>query len=293
MLPQYAIAMEADDAHLAQKMKDLSPEKTANTHFDEAGMQRRLKEYRGKNVEDSGETVRDFFNQLIGYQNVLVVDGTTPAEEQIARMRELIEQKGKPCCINMISDEDRKFLSDLEKKAAKELRRKQRAELAAKQAEEAAEEGAEPAAEGEESKKPEVVVESEDEVDEVEQMIITRQAEADEAAAQEEEERKQALVDADVKKIEDEKQAAKLELLREQERDLLDTRSQPIRQYLMDNVVPHLTEGLIDLCKDIPDEPIDYLADFLLKKADEIDEKIIKEREAAAAAKLEAKKLKF
>jgi adenylate kinase len=55
----------------------------------------------------------------------------------------------------------------------------------------------------------------------------------------------------------------------------------------MDNVVPHLTEGLIDLCKDIPDDPIDYLANFLLKKADEIDEKIIREREEAAATKLE------
>ena len=61
----------------------------------------------------------------------------------------------------------------------------------------------------------------------------------------------------------------------------------------MDNVVPHLTEGLIDLCKNIPDDPTDYLANFLLKKADEIDEKIIKEREEAAAAKLEAKKNKY
>ena len=57
--------------------------------------------------------------------------------------------------------------------------------------------------------------------------------------------------------------------------------------------MPHLTEGLIDLCKDIPDDPVDYLATFLLKKADEVDEKIIKEREEAAAAKLEAKKLKY
>lgn len=39
----------------------------------------------------------------------------------------------------------------------------------------------------------------------------------------------------------------------------------------MDNVVPHLTEGLITLCKKVPADPIDYLADFLLKKADEID----------------------
>ena len=51
--------------------------------------------------------------------------------------------------------------------------------------------------------------------------------------------------------------------------------------------------GLIDLCKDIPDDPVDYLANFLLKKADEIDEKIIKEREEAAIAKMEAKKLKY
>lgn len=39
----------------------------------------------------------------------------------------------------------------------------------------------------------------------------------------------------------------------------------------MDNVVPHLTEGLINLCKKIPGDPVDSLADFLLKRADEID----------------------
>jgi adenylate kinase len=48
----------------------------------------------------------------------------------------------------------------------------------------------------------------------------------------EEEERRKA------KEIQD---LAKMEVIRQQERDLLDTRSQPIRQYLMDNLVPHLT----------------------------------------------------
>ena len=47
----------------------------------------------------------------------------------------------------------------------------------------------------------------------------------------------------------------------------------------MDKVVPHLTEGLINLCKDIPDDPTDFLANFLLKKADEIEEEIIRQRE--------------
>ena len=55
----------------------------------------------------------------------------------------------------------------------------------------------------------------------------------------------------------------------------------------MDNVVPYLTEGLIDLCKTIPEDPVDYLANFLYKKADEIDEKLLKEREEVAAAKQE------
>ena len=106
-------------------------------------------------------------------------------------------------------------------------------------------------------------------------------------------EQKQKDADSEIKRIKEEKDAAKLEKLREQERDLLDQRSQPIRQYLMDNVVPHLTEGLIDLCKNIPDEPIDYLSNFLLKRADEIDDKIMKERLAEQEAKAASKKRKF
>jgi hypothetical protein len=37
-------------------------------------------------------------------------------------MQEIIEQKGKPCCINMITDEDRKFLANLDKQAAREAK---------------------------------------------------------------------------------------------------------------------------------------------------------------------------
>ena len=43
-------------------------------------------------------------------------------------MKEIIEQKGKPCCINMITNEDRRFLQMLEKKAKTEERAKLRAE---------------------------------------------------------------------------------------------------------------------------------------------------------------------
>ena len=51
---------------------------------------------------------------------------------------------------------------------------------------------------------------------------------------------------------------------------MLDTRSQPLRQYLADNVVPYITEGLIELCKDMPSNPILFLADFLEMKGNEV-----------------------
>ena len=103
------------------------------------------------------------------------------------------------------------------------------------------------------------------------------------AKEQEEQEKRRA------KELQD---MAKAELIKQQERDLLDTRSQPIRQYLMDNLVPFLTQGLIELCKKVPQDPVENLADFLLKKADEIDNKKIKDREAVLKAKLDAKKAK-
>ena len=62
----------------------------------------------------------------------------------------------------------------------------------------------------------------------------------------------------------------RLEKIKEQERELLDTRSQPIRQYLMDNVVPILTEGLIDVCKELPENPVDFLAEYLFKRSLEV-----------------------
>jgi adenylate kinase len=72
-------------------------------------------------------------------------------------------------------------------------------------------------------------------------------------------------------KAEEAKAKSRLDKIKDQERELLDARSQPIRQYLMDKVVPLLTEGLIKICKEMPDKPTGTLADFLLKRCDEID----------------------
>lgn len=116
-----------------------------------------------------------------------------------------------------------------------------------------------------------------------EQEFLRLQKEAEENAARE-------VKLAKEKKIKDDAMAVKMEQIRNQERNLLDLRSQPIRQYLMDNVVPHLTEGLIELCKKVPEDAIDHLANFLLERADLIDEQYIKKKEEEIRLKAEQKR---
>ena len=223
IVPQYAIALEAEDAALVARAKELAPEKVDNTHHNEQGVTRRLKEYRARNVDDSQETVKDFFNDVIGYQNVLVVDAMLPENEQLAKMQEIIEQKGKPCCLNMISDDDKKFLANLQKIAQKEARAKARAEAAQAAAEN---EGAADNADGEDAEAGEPEdVQSEEEVDEVTLMILKEEQEHAERAKAEESLKKQQAAEEQARKLKEEKEALKLERLREQERELLDQRS--------------------------------------------------------------------
>jgi len=35
----------------------------------------------------------------------------------------------------------------------------------------------------------------------------------------------------------------------------------------MDNLVPILTEGLLEVCKRTPDDPVDYLAEYLFRRS--------------------------
>nr|AIW54306.1 cytosolic adenylate kinase 2 [Mastigamoeba balamuthi] len=60
---------------------------------------------------------------------------------------------------------------------------------------------------------------------------------------------------------------ARLGELRSHERELLKARSQPFRQYLMDSVMPTLSRALVELAEVRPGDPVDYLAEFLLKAA--------------------------
>jgi len=78
-------------------------------------------------------------------------------------------------------------------------------------------------------------------------------------------------------------EAERLETIRREEFTRLEKHSEPLRQYLMTFVVPTLTSGLIEICREMPEDPIDYLSEFLFAFATEPDARPhAPEREAGA-----------
>lgn len=45
----------------------------------------------------------------------------------------------------------------------------------------------------------------------------------------------------------------------------------PVRKFLLLNIMPILTKGMLEVCKINPIDPIDYLADFLFKNSNDYD----------------------
>jgi len=54
-------------------------------------------------------------------------------------------------------------------------------------------------------------------------------------------------------------QTQRLNEVKREEYELLEAQSIPLRNYLMQHVMPTLTQGLIECCKVRPDDAIDYL----------------------------------
>ena len=95
-----------------------------------------------------------------------------------------------------------------------------------------------------------------------------RKADADAAAA--EQKRQTELEERQRREAE---QAQRLEEIRQQEEELLEARSAPLRAYLMKHVIPTLTEGLIETCKVMPEDPVDYLAEFMFRASPAVESK--------------------
>lgn len=289
------------------KLKELPAEQIAGTHLDDANIERRLKAYREANpATDHEHHIGQFFQKLIGKESCKMFDdpeATVDVQKTVESMQQTLEQNGKPSAVNLITDVDNKFLRTLERQARKEAliamgadrlnsadpelaSQKETKDPKEKGGKDAKDAGADETQLTEEEKahrdaaaELKRIEESETEEDEVGALIEKQEIETKRAEKAAEEQKIADEAAAVDRALRDKRDAEKLDKIREQERDLLDKRSQPIRQYLMDNVVPHLTEGLINLCKAVPDDPTDFLANFLNERADQIDEEMIRKRD--------------
>lgn len=86
-----------------------------------------------------------------------------------------------------------------------------------------------------------------------------------------------------------EEQFERVKALKRREMEQIEACSLPLRNYLMKNIVPKLTEGLVEVARVRPQDPIDYLAEYLFRNnteghmfdpclSDKMAKKILEER---------------
>ncbi|XP_062595521.1 adenylate kinase 7-like [Saccostrea cucullata] len=85
------------------------------------------------------------------------------------------------------------------------------------------------------------------------------------------EKERQEAEEAALRKQRQEEWTQRLNEVKREEFELLEAQSIPLRNYLMKHVMPTLTQGLIDCCKTRPDDPIDYIAEFLFQNNPQVD----------------------
>lgn len=98
----------------------------------------------------------------------------------------------------------------------------------------------------------------------MEKMMKKEALEKLELQREEEEERKET------KRRKDE-WAARVQEVKQQEEEVLQAQSYPLRNYLMKHVMPTLNQGLIEVCKVRPEDAIDYLAEYLFEHNPQVD----------------------
>eukprot|EP01006_Ploeotia_vitrea_P017681 TRINITY_DN48919_c0_g1_i2.p1 TRINITY_DN48919_c0_g1~~TRINITY_DN48919_c0_g1_i2.p1 ORF type:complete len:826 (+),score=160.59 TRINITY_DN48919_c0_g1_i2:58-2535(+) len=100
------------------------------------------------------------------------------------------------------------------------------------------------------------------------QRMLELQRKAEQERIREEEQAKRAKAEAADKELlaqQQKEEALRLAAIQAQEREMLEVRKEPLKLYLMENVIPLLTKGLIEVCEVRPTDPIDYLAEWLFR----------------------------
>merc|ERR1719510_255459 len=102
--------------------------------------------------------------------------------------------------------------------------------------------------------------------------VAQLEREEDERRAQETQQRQAA--EAALRNKAAGEEAGRRQIIAESEAKLLENEALPLRQYLMSNVVPVLSNGLSKVCQEQPDDPIEFLAQYLFAHANDGEESL-------------------
>mmetsp|Transcript_88089 Transcript_88089/g.254231 ORF Transcript_88089/g.254231 Transcript_88089/m.254231 type:complete len:677 (-) Transcript_88089:126-2156(-) len=103
--------------------------------------------------------------------------------------------------------------------------------------------------------------------EEVAEQILARIAEKEQKDADAKAAEQQGEDLAAVQLGESQRQERRLQIIQQHELEQQKLRELPLREYLMQYMIPSLTEGLIEVCKVLPENPADYLANVLEERA--------------------------
>lgn len=79
--------------------------------------------------------------------------------------------------------------------------------------------------------------------------------------------KQEELLEKILKKQKEQTTKQNIEVFREHQKDIIDTNSQMVRQYLADNLVTFLADGLHLICTRQPEDPVDALAQYLFSRS--------------------------
>jgi adenylate kinase len=82
-----------------------------------------------------------------------------------------------------------------------------------------------------------------------------------------EKDKQEEIVELALKKQKEFATKQRMVQLRNEQKEVLDSDSHDLRNYLLSNMVAILTDGLLDICKRQPNDPVDSLAEYLFKRS--------------------------
>ena len=104
-----------------------------------------------------------------------------------------------------------------------------------------------------------------------------KQTKAEKASAEEESKNTSDAKHSALEKL----QEGRLESIRAHMEELENTKKLNMRQFLMKQIIPVLTEGMIDVYRVGPTDPVDYLADYIFAKSNNLRKQVKTKKSAA------------